>query len=269
MNCDLSQLTLSLKRASMLISENMTAFDPVTNMTNPRITETYEAILFTAKGGYFVVDGQRYEITKGTVRFLRPGQVVYSKKYNNAYVIYFSVDCAEKEFVDNIKTAFTCSDYNKTVKVYQKLIKCYVANKIDLFQIYCHLCELINIFMSDSSRLTEVDDSQSMVELAKEFMNICFMNRLSLKDIAQRVNLHPNYFHRLFKSKTGLTPFDYLTQVRINTACDLLVTTTNSISDISQKCGFDNPSYFISVFKSRVGITPYKYRKRHSHDELL
>ena len=265
-----STLNLSIKRATMLISENMTSFNITTNLTKPRIAECYEALLFTDNGGYFVVDGIKYEITKGTVRFLKPGQEVYSKRYKDAYVVYFTVEGNGEGALNKLSNKFVCGNYNQCVGIYRDIIKNYVNNdKKYYFKTYLLLLKLIDIFLNDSYNYNCNYKNQDIVANAKEFIEQNFSEKLSLADIAESVNLHPNYMHRLFKNKIGIAPISYLNEFRIKSAADLLVTTTLTVNEISELCGFDSPSYFITVFKKKVGATPFKYRIQYSQDVLL
>lgn len=66
---------------------------------------------------------------------------------------------------------------------------------------------------------------------------------------------------RLFKEATGRGFKEYITEKRLDKACELLVTTKDSISVISGKVGFENPTYFSTLFKLQYGIPPVQYRK--------
>ncbi|MDA3959720.1 MAG: AraC family transcriptional regulator [Planctomycetota bacterium] len=84
---------------------------------------------------------------------------------------------------------------------------------------------------------------------------------LRLEDIAREAHLSPHYLSQLFHQQTGQSPWDYLTQVRIERAKDLLRTTDRSITEIAFAVGFNDSSYFARVFKTREGQTPLKWRK--------
>jgi len=266
----MSEINASVLRANMLITDNMNSFDPITNLTKPRIATTYEAMLFTKNGGYFVVDGEKFDISKGTVRFIKPGQEIYSKKYKDAYVIYFNVEETGFNLIDSIPTKHICSDYSENLSLFQSIIKCFINSGNNNYLIYTFLFKLIHNFIFDSKNVNDkLRIGDSAVLAAINYIEYNYTYQITLTDIAKNVNLHPNYFHKLFKNKTGQTPFEYLTELRLNTASDMLITTTHTISEIAFQCGFDNPSYFICVFKKKKGITPNRFRKLHSYDELV
>lgn len=79
-----------------------------------------------------------------------------------------------------------------------------------------------------------------------------------------------DYFRRCFKEDTGKTPLEYLTDMRLSQAKNLLVQENiggNSIADISLRCGFHDSFYFSSCFKKHTGMTPSQYRKNNRLSE--
>ncbi len=70
-----------------------------------------------------------------------------------------------------------------------------------------------------------------------------------------------NYFRRTFRKNFGETPLEYLTQLRIANAKQLLtIDSYKSISDVAAQCGFSDSLYFSTCFKKHVGMSPLKYR---------
>ncbi len=82
---------------------------------------------------------------------------------------------------------------------------------------------------------------------------------LSLKKIADQFHLNASYISQLIRSETGLTYTQYLTELRINKAKELLRTSSLSLAEISEAVGFNDYFYFIKKFKKEVGVTPGKY----------
>lgn len=84
---------------------------------------------------------------------------------------------------------------------------------------------------------------------------------IQVKDIAASVNVHPGYFHRIFKASMGCTVMDYLANIRIEKAKMLLAHTDIPITDIASYIGINSREYFSSLFKKHIGSTPLNYRK--------
>ena len=84
---------------------------------------------------------------------------------------------------------------------------------------------------------------------------------LSVTEIAERANLVPQSFCRWFKQNTGQSYIKFLNKVRLEHACEMLLTADLPVHDIALQSGFDNVSHFNRTFKSNLGMTPSKYRQ--------
>jgi AraC-like DNA-binding protein len=84
---------------------------------------------------------------------------------------------------------------------------------------------------------------------------------LSVKALAERCHLHPDYFSRRFKALTGLPPMTYLMNKRLERAQLLLTTSRLSLQAIAEQTGLGNVYYFSRLFARRFGTPPGKYRQ--------
>ncbi len=90
---------------------------------------------------------------------------------------------------------------------------------------------------------------------------------LTVDEISQAVDLHPNYAMNLFKKAFGTTLIDYLTHHRVSHAQRLLATTDEKIVDIAFSSGFNSISRFNQAFLRACGCTPRSYRTEHEMSE--
>lgn len=91
-----------------------------------------------------------------------------------------------------------------------------------------------------------------------------FAEPVSLQQIADEVNVSKYHLIRSFKKSTDSTPYDYLLNIRIKRAMELLTDQNQSIDAISALCGFNSASHFTRSFKGIMGTTPGEFRKLHS-----
>lgn len=89
-----------------------------------------------------------------------------------------------------------------------------------------------------------------------------FHEPLTVSQIADAVDLHPNYAMTLFRRQTGMTINTYLTRQRVAHAQSLLATTTMPILHIGEACGFGSTSRFYEAFKKEALCTPRQFRTR-------
>lgn len=86
-------------------------------------------------------------------------------------------------------------------------------------------------------------------------------NKITLSELSSKYRLNPRYLNRIFKSVTGLPVVRYQLNLKINTAKKMLMTSSNTITDISNVLNFPTSQYFSHVFKKLTGRTPGEYRK--------
>ncbi len=109
------------------------------------------------------------------------------------------------------------------------------------------------------------DQPQSKRDVTDEaihFMRENVRKRLTLKDIASYVGLSPSHFSTLFLSKTGYSPLNYFTHLKIQEACHQLDFSDMKINQISMLIGINDPFYFSRLFTKTMGTSPSEYRAR-------
>jgi len=109
----------------------------------------------------------------------------------------------------------------------------------------------------------EVKDIRSAyVHKIQEFVEANLHLDVSLRALADHVNLHPTHLSKLYKIETGEGVSDYVSRLRMEKACHLLRTSDRKVYEISGDIGYLDPAYFIKVFKRQYGVTPQEYRER-------
>jgi len=104
---------------------------------------------------------------------------------------------------------------------------------------------------------------QDIIEATVEYMNENLGSSLSVKDLADRASLSQSHFSLLFRRKTGQTPLDFYTHLRLQHACRLLEFSDLHIKEIASELGFDDPYYFSRLFHKVMGQPPTRYRAEH------
>lgn len=98
-------------------------------------------------------------------------------------------------------------------------------------------------------------------------MNQNYTNPITLKEVAQKINISESAFSRNFKLKTGVTFIESLIHIRLGNADRLLINTNLSISEIAYQCGFNNISNFNRIFRKIKGVTPKNFRGNFSYNK--
>lgn len=85
---------------------------------------------------------------------------------------------------------------------------------------------------------------------------------MSLNRLASYVNMSPSYFSSIFSQESGQTFVEYLTEVRMEKAKELLMCSNQKISEIVYQVGYKNSHYFNYIFKKTQNCSPREYRSR-------
>lgn len=103
--------------------------------------------------------------------------------------------------------------------------------------------------------------TNTIIKRVREMIAAQYMKQLSVAGLAAAVYLTPTYLCVLFKQSIGKTINEYITQVRLNHAKELLSQTSDHLYDVCFQVGYLSPSYFSRLFKKYTGQTPGEYRE--------
>lgn len=123
--------------------------------------------------------------------------------------------------------------------------------------------EFRSVWEIEQIRIIPEDAGEThVIQLALAYIQENYRRELSLQEVADHVHMSKNYFSEQFKRRTGMNFIDFIIQLRIHYAKQLLVTTSLKIYDIGQNSGFNSPKHFLKMFKREVQCTPAEYRQR-------
>ena len=103
--------------------------------------------------------------------------------------------------------------------------------------------------------------TKNVIQEARQYIQENFRDPdLSVEKICRHLHMSPAYFSTVFKKETGQAYIAYLTDVRLNRAVELLMTTEDKTYIIAEKVGYPEQNYFSYVFKKKFGVSPTKFR---------
>ncbi|MBO4456497.1 MAG: helix-turn-helix domain-containing protein [Butyrivibrio sp.] len=105
------------------------------------------------------------------------------------------------------------------------------------------------------------EKSNDIIKTARKYIDDNFAKDISLDDVSRKVNISPYYFSKIFKEEIGLNFIEYLTNIRMDKAKELLTESNMSMKEICGACGYTDPNYFSRSFKKNVGVTPTEYKE--------
>lgn len=123
------------------------------------------------------------------------------------------------------------------------------------------LLTLVRELFTDKALTVTIDDGYSMADII-QYINKHSSEPLTLQSIADHFHLSTSHLNRLFNRAYHTSPINYQISVRLANACDLLLATNKSISEVATEVGYDNFSHFNVLFRKHIGCTPNAFRSQ-------
>ncbi len=250
----------------------------------------YDARLFYTKEGSGVIEvmGQKLKMEKGSALLINSA-VQYHTKTPKASVTYlaFNFDYTQsgRDMSFPVAPAYGDSFYDEKLIEHiefsdkpqlNKFI--YIPNIEDIEPIAESIIEehtkklincelkssyLFSVLLVDIMRYLETPATQDTTATKEvlEFIQENYNLPLNNSSIAKKFGFHPHYLSTLIKASTGLPMHQYLLQIRLTHAVELLETHCFSINEIATKCGFCDVYHFSRFFKEKMKITPSQFLK--------
>ena len=243
----------------------------LSNITITDIKETFT--VFSPKGRFekienrksfglsFCIDGQitythngnKIISDKNHAVLLPQGQTytLYGDKTGSFPVINFT--CADA--LCNTVISLPIQNTEAFIKDFEKLrsLSLFDGNRMEMMSIFYHILH----------RLSAQSSSSKVIMPAIKYLESNYQNpNLTNVELAKQCRISEVYFRRIFTSCYNMTPRQFLIDIRINKAKQLLSEGALKINAVAIKCGFSNQYHFCRVFKEKTGLTPTEYVKQ-------
>ena len=249
-------------------------------MTFCHYHDTYEIYLQTFENRKLFLNGYSYNIQPYDLCFFKPFELhrIESSVENtySCYILNFSdshldlllTDVERNLLLNKISSGvyhLTPYQYKWIMHIYQSLQYTYDKPGFlsDKFLV-SHVLQLLCILKDCSSENQfHIDQSEIRPELmcAIEYINKNYQLDISLDEVAQNVHMSKCYFSRLFSNTLGFGFLEYLNNIRLSKAHQMLVETKYSINEIAQQTGFHSATHLSRIFAATYGTTPTDFRK--------
>jgi AraC-like DNA-binding protein len=222
----------------------------------------------------YCLQGEGYLITEGNYQTAQAGDLIFLKK-GMAHTYGSSKDSPW-----SILWAHCSGNLTQTMELLPELstnslihlgydvkIEEQFNSIIELSQNQTDILEMLHLNQQFRSLLchiflnTQKADHDQIIHQIKEYINSHCTENPSLNDLSKKFSISKYHLVRKFKKATGYTPIEFLNRQKIGQACHLLISTNDSISQISMKTGYATPYYFSLQFKTITGYSPSQFRK--------
>lgn len=206
----------------------------------------------------YVQRGIEYTSIKGTAVILPKGESYLIRRDRTGRFPIINFDCA-KPLCDTVTVIKTEND-EQLLSLYKKIksAACMPENHLRIFSLFYEMLDLLT-----EGRLPFILQ-KAVRRINEEYGNASLSNEA----LAEECGISEVYFRRLFASHLGTSPKQYIIDLRLKRAKQLLSEDVRSVREVSERCGFSNPYHFARLFKEHEGLTPTEYRRKHRIDKI-
>ena len=162
-------------------------------------------------------------------------------------------------------------DFSYCRKALQLQITDYILKPVN-YEEFGSCIDNLKISIYESRANTQADSEkreERVISSITRYMQEHLSEEISLSVLAEEFHLNPQYISQLFKNEIGVGFLAYLTNIRIEKAKKLLLSTLLSVTEISERTGYGDYRVFTKVFKKTEGITPSQFRREFLDKEKL
>lgn len=239
-----------------------------------RILTEYQLIYISGGSGiYESLSTGKIEIMEGSIILLFPGEWHrYRPDGETGWMEYWVgfkgkiVDnLVEQGFFRRSKPVLLTGVNPEIIKLYQDIVE-YTRAEWPGYQplvsgMIVHLLGLIHSLTLQDALSIEDKQHHQLIQKAKSIIREHIETRTTIEEIAEQLQMGYSLFRKVFKKHTGIAPGQYLIQLKIDRAKQLLVHTDKLIKEIAYDLNFESESYFSKFFKEKTGCSPAVYKK--------
>lgn len=259
------------------------------DLTVKRHYHNFHELVFIARGrGQHIIDGQTFEVQKGILFLILPGQHHFFKNRVDMKHINIAFDLEELPLPHELIQAhpgfhplfkmdpllrqhgnqishisFSSSQVTKLLHLFEEMFRAQPnhspKDKLLLITLFQNLLiTLLDYYATPSS-----EEGKKLIKLSNVMLYIekNFKEPLTLDQLASIAEMKKSTFHRQFQAVTKTSPIHYLNELRIDYATEMLKMSEMKITDIAYNAGFNDSNYFSRLFKKMKGISPASVRR--------
>ncbi len=216
------------------------------------------------------IDGTAYRGQKNRMFFI-PSQTRHSfyhisDNHITKYWMHFEVKTWDAPLFKNINLPYyiDVKEDSEIIRYFKEIFRQAGENTIaSSFRLKAGILSLLSeyIELSDGKQVTIYEENHPEFHSVISYISDHLQDKLTVETLSGLMHIHPNYFIRLFKSRMGTTPLNYINRLRIERAKSLLENTRLPVSEIMLRVGFEDISTFSNFFKHYSGYNPSVFRK--------
>lgn len=232
-------------------------------LKQPFLHADYYVYLIYKGSGHLKINGKEYALSPGTLFFTEPYQaheIIEDEPLSYLYISFNGSGVSSLLSASEIDTSnFLYQDFSHLFSFWMTSIRrINFANANTLTEsVLMYTLSYVNTEEKDTS----TDDSDRFERILDYISSHFTAPGITLRKVADIFFYNEKYLSALFVKKTGIKFTDHLNQLRIQHAVTLIKNHSKIVSEIAEKCGYNDPFYFSKIFKKQIGVTPTAFIK--------
>lgn len=225
-----------------------------------RITEEYELdYILSSESGEMVTEGEREKLHAGMLFARIPGTVVQGIARYSSWYLRFQTD--DPLVFPTQKCVLPLEQYRM---VFQKIYDLHIRRPAEYeYQIDYYLNMLLFGLYREQEKMQKALSPEAPLVRARERMEETWNRNYTLEYYASFSGYSKSHFCRRFREAYGVSPMQYLYELRMQKLCYSLIETDRPVKELMIEHGYKNEQSFYRLFKEQTGETPLSYRRKH------
>jgi len=231
----------------------------------------YEIYYLTSGSGRYFIDKKSYHLSAGHIALI-PAGVLHKVNYDSSSRSRIVINCSENYIPKSVLEIFSDiphfipndKNISRVKAIFDAIQKEYsLPDRFSDDTIKAKIYELLLLIAKEYSSLENVKKESSIIEKAIKYIWLHYAEDISLALTAKHCFVSPEHLSRTFKKETGFGFCEYVNILRLKKAEQLLKDNSKiTVTEVSEKCGFNDSNYFSVRFKKMFGVSPKKIQKK-------
>ncbi len=235
----------------------------------PRIQQDYQLVLLHEGSVTISIDGTQQGLHENEVCLLYPGHEEHFQFTDKSPSVHTWCALTCGELNETYTSLLVDLPFKTTISSRMKQL---IRLGIDMGYVVDPVLNLMRCRLAESLLLDFILCAHGIIDLTlpkaqpvlrvQRYIELHFSENIDMRTLGEVARLSPAHMSRLFRKQTGVTPIQYLWEIRLRRALQMLIDTGIPVAEVSWRTGFKTPAHFSRAIKERCGVTPRALRLR-------
>jgi AraC-like DNA-binding protein len=235
-----------------------------------RVLPEFQMIYIIDGRGIFKSEGKTWAVKPGSMMLVLPGvKHLYKPDFETGWHEYwvgfngsYFKRLLEQGVLSREKMFFNTGLHDNILTLFNQIFDEIRAQRpLYQFKACAGILSLIAEMLAHERRRDHPNYYQTIANKAKYLMEKNIFGAINIAGISDQIGVSASRLNEIFKTHTGMTPYQYYIHIKINKASIILEEEDVPVQTVALRLGFDDPYYFSRFFRNKTGVAPSKWRK--------